>query len=430
MLSIVAHAVFVLLFMALNLLFDRNEFYSYLPLYIGLFVSYVAIFKFSKKQVINSILLAFLLRITCVVIFPTFSEDFYRFHWDGLLVSEGHSPYEMTPREILDGDLKLEGINETLFNELNSPDYYSVYPPLAQLIFSVGAWLFPIDLLYSMISFKLILLLFEMGSVFFLIKILQYYELKSSLSLLYIWNPLILLEGAVNMHLEYIAVCFILLFIWAWLKNRFGLAGISLALGVLIKLLPLIFFPLILIKTGWKKGLILLLSFAFCISAFHLPFLILGNVSAIMDSIKLYFNVFEFNGSLYYIASWVGMKFVGYNAIAVIGPAMAIIAGISILIYSWFKRKANIVESMLWISFIYLIFATTVHPWYIVPLIALGLIRQYLFPFVWSLLIFLSYSAYQSDPVQENYLLIFVEYLLLAAVLIWDLSSNDRSFAD
>ncbi len=430
MAGIIAHAVFVLLFMALNLLFDRNEFFQYLPVYIGLFLSYLAIFRFSRKQIINSILLALLLRITCLVIFPGFSEDFYRFHWDGLMLSQGISPYEMTPRQLLDSDLHIEGADQALFDQLNSADYYSVYPPLAQMIFSIGAWIFPLDLLYSMISFKLILLLFEIGSVYLLIKILQARGLNPSLSLLYIWNPLVLLEGAINMHLELMVIFFILLFIWTWQKHRFIFAGSSLALAALIKLVPLIFLPIILLKTTWKKSLLLLVSFGGCFLAFHIPIYSLGDFSGLLDSIKLYFNVFEFNGSIYYLASWIGMKLTGYNAISTIGPITAIISGLSILIFSWINRKANIIESMIWILFIYLIFATTVHPWYIIPFIALGTIRQYYFPFAWSFLIFLSYSAYQSVPAQENYLLIALEYVFLGLILIWDLRFSDRSFAD
>ena len=46
--------------------------------------------------------------------------------------------------------------------------------------------------------------------------------------------------------------------------------------------------------------------------------------------------------------------------------------------------------------------ATTVHPWYIINLIFLGIMTGYAYPIVWSMTVFWSYSAYEVAVVQEN----------------------------
>jgi len=66
---------------------------------------------------------------------PVLSDDFYRFRWVGLLVSHGHNPFAETPRQLLlhpppdSAALPLAELRR-LLPRLNSPAYFSVYPPV------------------------------------------------------------------------------------------------------------------------------------------------------------------------------------------------------------------------------------------------------------------------------------------------------------
>ena len=79
---------------------------------------------------------------------------------------------------------------------------------------------------------------------------------------------------------------------------------------------------------------------------------------------------------------------------------------------------------MLWALTVYLLMSTTVHPWYITPLVALAVFTDYRFPIAWSMLVIVSYAGYTETGYTENINLVITEYVLLAITLIWDLLSE------
>ncbi len=74
---------------------------------------------------------------------------------------------------------------------------------------------------------------------------------------------------------------------------------------------------------------------------------------------------------------------------------------------------------------IYLFFATTVHPWYLTPLILLSALSGLRFPILWSMLIYLSYYTYITPAYIESQMLIAIEYGLLAIYLIYELLKSE-----
>ena len=67
--------------------------------------------------------------------------------------------------------------------------------------------------------------------------------------------------------------------------------------------------------------------------------------------------------------------------------------------------------------FIYLLLSATIHPWYLLPLLGLGLFTNYSFPIVWSFTIFFSYLIYGYFKNQEEIRwIIDTEY---AIVIVW-----------
>lgn len=395
-----------------------------------MFAAYLLIFKYSGKEIINSVMLAALIRITAIVFFPTLSDDFYRFHWDGLIFTQGISPYEFTPGELMASGRSLEGIDQSLYSALNSPDYHSVYPPLSQFIFAAGAFFYPNDLFASMIVMKSILVLFELGSFFLLLRLLQHFDLDSRLSLLYLWNPLILIEGVSNMHFEVALVFFLLLFVYLHLKEKLLPSALALAGAILVKLTPLLLLPLIILKLKLRKSLLFLLTIIICSVLLFLPFYSSQGVNGFFSSIDLYFRVFEFNASLYYFSSHIGQLLVGYNPIQVIGPSLSILSTLCILFFSWKWRNRSLLFAIPLLMSLQLLFATTVHPWYILPIIAFGILNRFRYWMLWSLLIFLSYAAYMVEPVNEQLWFVSFEYLSVFGMLIWELRSSDKFAAD
>jgi len=68
------------------------------------------------------------------------------------------------------------------------------------------------------------------------------------------------------------------------------------------------------------------------------------------------------------------------------------------------------IQSAIVAYFIYLLLGLVVHPWYIIPLLGLGILGDKASPLVWSYLIYLSYYAYSVDPYRESFILLFIQY--------------------
>jgi alpha-1,6-mannosyltransferase len=91
------------------------------------------------------------------------------------------------------------------------------------------------------------------------------------------------------------------------------------------------------------------------------------------------------------------------------------------------SRPERLREALFWTICVYLFFASTVHPWYIVLPLALGFpatmdagARFWRFSLIWSALAALSYSHYRHNAFLEQKSLIALEYALVGGVLLFE----------
>jgi len=91
---------------------------------------------------------------------PIYEDDWNRYLWDGLVTVEGSNPYDYSPVEIIEGaqsdnpevqDLHrlsnrdlYEGRNIT--RRINHPRLRTIYPPVAQAVFTIAAYIGPLNL--------------------------------------------------------------------------------------------------------------------------------------------------------------------------------------------------------------------------------------------------------------------------------------------
>ncbi len=362
---------------------------------------------------------AIIFRLLGMIHLPNLSDDVYRFIWDGRLLAHGYNPFLYLPREILSGKIATQaGLTPALFQKLNSPDYYTVYPPLLQGWFAVAAILGVSSELATAFWLRLPILLGEITSLWLLyqlLKLLEKDEVATRRSvLLYALNPLVIVELVGNLHYEGLTICFLLTGFYFYLKQKQTSSASFLAVAAGVKLLPLIFIPALLNKNHWQKSM----KYALTVGVvFLVPFLVFFNqtiVENISTSLDLYFRRFEFNASFYYLLRGIGTYLHGYNPIATIGPLLALVSVSLILFFSWSEKpNLSLPERWLFALTAYLLCATTVHPWYVVPLIALCVLSRFRFPVVWSMVLPLTYVAYGQVPFQENLWLVAVEYLVV-----------------
>jgi len=225
-------------------------------------------------------------------------------------------------------------------------------------------------------------------------------------------------------------------------KNKWILSAILLGCSISIKLIPLLFLPLFFwwfvkqkqITNSERKKWIstalnltkltlfyiivlvtLLVSFA--------PFVSKELISNYSKTIGLWFGNFEFNASFYYLFREIGYLFRGYNEIQIIGKITPVLVILTTLAFTFFRKNQNpktLIRTMLLALSIYLFTATTVHPWYIATLLILSVFTNYKYALVWSFTVILSYYTYTQTDFKESPLLLFLQYIPMYAVFVWD----------
>ncbi|MGB3800339.1 MAG: hypothetical protein WA952_11050 [Lewinella sp.] len=398
---------------------DRTEFWSLFLAFTVAFAGYgLLIHRPGGQDLRWLLLLGLLLRLMLVFAFPRLSDDVYRFVWDGELIIAGENPFAHPPTYYLDDPVG----DPELYDRLNSPDYHSIYPPVAQVVFTLAALISPGSWYGAAVVMKVFLLFTEIGSVYLIYLLLLRFGLPAGRCLLYWLNPLILVEIVGNLHFEGAMVLFLLLSLWLLSRSSYGRAGVAMAFSVASKLLPLMLLPFLLGRL-WKRafwrfflatgvGILLLFS----------PMLLgSGLLDGFGGSLELYFQKFEFNASLYYLLRAYGYYDVGYNQIARFGPLLARMAGMLIFIVALADERTDwksLPSRWLGAFVIYLLCATTVHPWYLSVPVALCCLTAWRFPLVWSYLIMLTYTSYTSVPYAEDLLLVGLEYLIVLAYFV------------
>jgi len=403
----------------------QSDFTSLISYYVIFFLIYITAFYFSKtnQHIWYFVGLGILLRLILVFAFPNLSDDIYRFIWDGRLINNGINPFNHLPTYFLEAGNVVPGITQDLFEKLNSPEYYTIYPPLSQAMFSLACWIAPNSYYGSALVMKAIMFLFECGSIFLIIKLLQHFKLPLKNVLIYALNPLIILEITGNLHFEGAMVFFLLLAVWLLVKKRNALSAIAFAMSIVSKLLPLMLLPFLIKRLGWKKSfqyfVILGVTLLICFS----PLLNQTFINNFSNSLDLYFQKFEFNASIYYALRWFGTQIWGYNMIQFFGPVLALIVLISILWKAFKEERSNLNNLFLVFLFsicTYLFLATTIHPWYVSLPLVFSIFTRFRFPMIWSGLIMLTYINYSYGDYFENLWMVAMEYLIVFGMLTYE----------
>ncbi|MFH6767834.1 mannosyltransferase [Gaetbulibacter aquiaggeris] len=400
-------------------------------------------YKFIKLNAQNFTflaVLAFSFRFLFLFSIPNLSQDFYRFIWDGRMILEGFNPYLYTPESFIINGVSPVYQAQELYNGMGilNASHFTNYPPLNQLCFVIAGLFAGKSILGSTIVLRLIIIAADFGTLYFGKKLLEKLNIPVNAIFWYLLNPFIIIELTGNLHFESVMIFFLIWSLYLFQVGKWRYAAFALACSISIKLIPLIFLPLFfnwffktnIITHNWRShffelkslfifySIILLISIVLFIPFYNLDFLI--NYA---QTVALWFQDFEFNASIYYIARFIGYLLTGYNEISIIGKAIPLIIIFFVFYASFFRNnkslKALITNMLIVLSFYYFM-STTVHPWYIATLLILSIFSNYKFPLVWSFTAILSYLAYANSNNAENLWIIGLEYTIVYGFLIWE----------
>ena len=289
---------------------------------------------------------AIALRVGVLPAAPALSEDVYRFMWDGWVQRNGVNPYLHPPSAEALGELRTDW-----WPLINHPDVSTIYPPGAQVVFALLAWIGP-----AWWIFKLAWLAADL-TVAWLIQRLSRGGGPLPL-LLYLWSPLVIVEVAWNGHLDPLGMAPMLgAVVLAGSALPAWRAGALLGVGAAVKFAPLAALPA-LARLAGRRPLAARLAAA---AALALPLLLYlpysGAGSSLFNGLRTYADVWAFNAGLYRVLD----RLPGHPdlpkwiAAAVVG-GLALRAG---------HRRWPLERALFVTIGAALLLSPTLHPWYV-----------------------------------------------------------------
>lgn len=430
---------------------ERTDYVKLIMLYSALFFLFYKLIHLFKNNISFLTYLAFGFRAIFILAIPNLSQDFYRFIWDGRMILEGFNPYLFNVESFISNASFPVAQAQELYTGMGvlNASHFTNYPPINQLCFVIAGLFSGKSILGSVIVMRLLIIFADFGTLYFGKKLLEKLNLPTYNIFWFILNPFIIIELTGNLHFEGVMIFFLVWSIYLLKIGKWSWAAMVLALSISTKLIPLIFLPLFFqwfMKHNDKKEISTALNNIKWIPAFagmtklvrfygivgittallFLPFYSSEFINNYTQTVALWFQKFEFNASLYYIAREIGYAFRGYNEIAIIGKILALLVVLFTLSISLFRKNKSTVElitAMLLVLSFYYFTTTTLHPWYITTLLILSVFTKYKFPLVWSFIIILSYLAYiniNKQDKSENLWIIGLEYIIVYGVFIWD----------
>lgn len=409
----------------------RTDYIKLITLYVALFIVSYKLIQITSGNFKFLLVAAILCRLVFLLATPNLSQDFYRFIWDGYLNQLVINPYLYSATEIINQNVVSNIPNQQqLYDGMGwlSQGNNSNYPPINQLFFVLGNWFPGSSILSSIIGMRVCIILADIGVIFYGRKLLKAFQLPENSIFLYALNPLIIIELTGNLHFESIMIFFIIFSLYLLHKGKWFWSAICFAFAISTKLIPVLLLPFFLkwfLKHHNLKSLIGFYAvIGITVLLLFLPFISSDFITNYSKTTALWFNNFEFNASIYYIARAIGYSISGYNQIAIIGKCLALLIFIIVWSLALFRKVNNmqqLIVNMLLGLTVYFLLSTTVHPWYLATLVLLSVFSNYKYVIVWSLVIVLSYLAYANKDNTENLWLIGIEYSIVFLFIIGEI---------
>jgi len=310
---------------------------------------------------------AILIRLLLLPLAPSLSDDGYRYVWDGMLQWEGLNPFLYLPTDA--ALVALTG--HPVFAQLNSADYFTVYPPLSQMAFFFGGWLQPESWFWSFMVIKFVIVVAEVGALFLLARMVSARAL-----VLYAWNPLVVVEVAGQAHTEGLLVALLMMTVWAYRAGRPRLSLFTLSAAIWVKLFPVFLIPFLLRRVGWRLVWVPVLTSLLIVTPYWSPEVISNGV----DSLKLYIELFDFYSGPYLSLKWLSYRLGGTPGLE---GVLGVMIAVSYLAYlGWlyvadgrrggYRGKSWSLAQVFCLALAgYLVASRTIHPWHFLALLVL-----------------------------------------------------------
>ncbi len=270
-------------------------------------------------------------------------NDIFRYIWEGHVQNHGMNPYLVPPDSPSLDHLAQAGLGAVRAG-IAHPWLTAVYPPAALLLFRLMAWLSP-----SVFFFKAVFVLFDLGVMAVLMRLLASRGLPASRLLFYAANPLVIVFVAGQGHLDVVQAFFLCLACLLFDQRRAVAASLSLGLAVMAKYISIAAAPVLLKPEQRWKNLAVMLPLLL-----YLPFISAGG--GVFSALGFFGSAMHYNDSIAHILR------------LALGPFWlpALLALLFVCLAWVFLTEDDPLRGVYLTVGCLLLFLPTLHPWYLV----------------------------------------------------------------
>ncbi|MGI9646773.1 MAG: hypothetical protein ACR2O6_15815, partial [Ilumatobacteraceae bacterium] len=313
-------------------------------------------------------------RVLLLFTAPTLSDDVYRYLWDGHLLTEGVNPYSA----VVD-DPALDEYETEVRAHVNNPTYATPYLPATQLVFGGAAAMFPSE----PIVMQLLMVGFDLVAALLIVRLLALAALPRGRVLLYLWNPLVIVEVAHGAHLDGLMLALTLSAVLATLQRParapWPAAPVALGLATLTRLVPVLALPTLWWRWTRRQrmaygGTLVLLLVPFATGA---GWGLTGTPdrTGVFGSIRVFVDEVTFNGGLYqWLDRWLterGMSDPAATARLLTGLALVVVLAAVALRARRVDDDRGLLRLLAVPFMASILLASILHPWYVLIVLAL-----------------------------------------------------------
>ncbi|HET6349108.1 MAG TPA: glycosyltransferase 87 family protein [Candidatus Krumholzibacteria bacterium] len=329
---------------------------------------------------------------------PDLSTDVYRYAWEGHVILHGYNPFAVAPN-----DTTLAGLRNSDYPFVSHPHMPTIYPPLAQGVFALGAWLHP-----GVTTLKVLFSLFNLATVLVLFRLLKRRNLPAAYAAMFAWNPLVIVETAHSGHVDALVALLLVLGLDLWEGKRRVSAGVLLGAAVLSKYFAASMMPWL----ARRRQLLILAVIAAVVVAGYLPFAHAGG--RLFYSLREYSENWRFNGPPFLALSrFLGDQMMVRRLLAGAGIAFAVAAAF---------RERDLARYLYLVTACMLLVSPTVYPWYMISLMPLLCLFRNRAWIAFSGLVMLSYLVWNTYNATGAWMLpsgwLALEYVPFYALLL------------
>ena len=302
-------------------------------------------FLFSTTGVV---VVAIVLRL----VFTTYpiSDDVYRYAWEGFIQSKSVNPYLHPPSEFA-----TEYGCDPVYRGINHKELPAIYPPLSLVIFrGISAWFYTPNELSIVVlgAYKFFFICCDILTIILGIRLLKIWQRPAYWLALYAWNPLVILYGSGEAHIDVLQNVFIAALLLNLRQKEAGFRWGFFLLGcaVMTKYLSIILLPFLMTRKNFRN-----------VPFFFIPFLLFF----LYWDHGFFFSLLTFSSEFHYNDVLPRLLRSVVNGPVYHSVLLAVFVGG--VVWIWLIREETVRAIQLaWMWM--LVCLPTIHPWYVMPL--------------------------------------------------------------